>query len=76
MKQSKGTSLNLPIKLIKERGTGCSTGFGYIRLFWLTNGRFCFVILILQLLFSRESFEKTKAAEDHVIAGWKPKVEA
>jgi len=29
-----------------------------------------------KLLFSRESFEKTKAAEDHVIAGWKPKVEA
>ncbi|KAI5659881.1 hypothetical protein M9H77_28674 [Catharanthus roseus] len=30
----------------------------------------------LQLLFARESFEKTKAEEKYVIAGWKPKVEA
>ncbi|KAJ6325327.1 hypothetical protein OIU76_012417 [Salix suchowensis] len=30
----------------------------------------------LQLLFSRESFEKTKAAKEHVIAGWEPKVNA
>jgi len=30
--------------------------------------------VILQLLFSRESFEKTKAAEEYVIAGWEPKV--
>ncbi|KAJ6717811.1 hypothetical protein OIU79_005866 [Salix purpurea] len=28
----------------------------------------------LQLLFSRESFEKTKAAKEHVIAGWEPKL--
>nr|BAP47518.1 dehydroascorbate reductase [Gentiana triflora] len=27
-------------------------------------------------LFARESFEKTKAAKEYVIAGWKPKVEA
>ncbi|KAJ6429078.1 hypothetical protein OIU84_020671 [Salix udensis] len=27
-----------------------------------------------QLLFSFESFEKTKAAKEHVIAGWEPKV--
>lgn len=31
---------------------------------------------VLQLLFARESFEKTKAEEKYVIAGWKPKVEA
>ncbi|KAK7390749.1 hypothetical protein VNO78_18799 [Psophocarpus tetragonolobus] len=29
-----------------------------------------------KLLFSRESFEKTKAAEEYVIAGWAPKVNA
>ncbi|KAF7811368.1 glutathione S-transferase DHAR2-like [Senna tora] len=29
-----------------------------------------------KLLFSRESFEKTKAAEKYVIAGWEPKVNA
>lgn len=30
----------------------------------------------MQLLFARESFEKTKAAKEHVIAGWEPKVNA
>lgn len=30
----------------------------------------------MKLLFSRESFEKTKAAREHVIAGWAPKVNA
>lgn len=30
----------------------------------------------IKLLFSRESFEKTKAAEEYVIAGWAPKVNA
>ncbi|XP_059666193.1 glutathione S-transferase DHAR2-like [Cornus florida] len=30
----------------------------------------------MKLLFSRESFEKTKAAKEHVIAGWEPKVNA
>ncbi|KAK9283356.1 hypothetical protein L1049_011598 [Liquidambar formosana] len=30
----------------------------------------------MKLLFSRECFEKTKAARDHVIAGWAPKVNA
>ncbi|KAF2321282.1 hypothetical protein GH714_038488 [Hevea brasiliensis] len=29
-----------------------------------------------KLLFSRESFQKTKAAKEHVIAGWEPKVNA
>ncbi|MED6136873.1 Glutathione S-transferase dhar1, mitochondrial [Stylosanthes scabra] len=29
-----------------------------------------------KLLFSRESFEKTKAAKEYVIAGWAPKVNA
>ena len=33
-------------------------------------------VVILQLLFSRESFVKTKAAKEHVIAGWEPKVNA
>ena len=32
--------------------------------------------LILQLLFARESFMKTKAAPEHVISGWEPKVNA
>jgi len=32
---------------------------------------------VLQLLFSRESFEKTKPAKDEfVFAGWAPKVNA
>lgn len=30
----------------------------------------------VQLLFNQESFSKTKAAREHVIAGWAPKVEA
>ncbi|XP_027365406.1 glutathione S-transferase DHAR2-like [Abrus precatorius] len=30
----------------------------------------------IKLLFSRESFEKTKAAKEYVIAGWAPKVNA
>ncbi|CAA2987568.1 glutathione S-transferase DHAR2-like [Olea europaea var. sylvestris] len=30
----------------------------------------------VKLLFSRESFQKTKAAKEHVIAGWEPKVNA
>ncbi|KAJ9684111.1 hypothetical protein PVL29_016553 [Vitis rotundifolia] len=30
----------------------------------------------MKLLFSRESFEKTKPAPDHVVAGWAPKVNA
>jgi len=30
----------------------------------------------MKLLFSRESFEKTKAAKEYVIAGWAPKVNA
>lgn len=30
----------------------------------------------IKLLFSRESFEKTKAAEEYIIAGWAPKVNA
>ncbi|XP_021729710.1 glutathione S-transferase DHAR2-like [Chenopodium quinoa] len=30
----------------------------------------------MKLLFARESFEKTKAAKEHVIAGWAPKVNA
>ena len=30
----------------------------------------------LQLLFSRESFVKTKAAKEYVFAGWEPKVNA
>ncbi|KAK7310256.1 hypothetical protein RJT34_07657 [Clitoria ternatea] len=30
----------------------------------------------IKLLFSRESFKKTKAAEEYVIAGWAPKVNA
>ncbi|XP_052187497.1 glutathione S-transferase DHAR2-like [Diospyros lotus] len=30
----------------------------------------------MKLLFSRESFEKTKAAKEYVIAGWEPKVNA
>uniref|UniRef100_A0A5B7BX57 Putative glutathione S-transferase DHAR2-like n=1 Tax=Davidia involucrata TaxID=16924 RepID=A0A5B7BX57_DAVIN len=30
----------------------------------------------IKLLHSRESFEKTKAAKEHVIAGWEPKVNA
>lgn len=29
-----------------------------------------------KLLFSRESFQKTKAAKEHVVAGWAPKVNA
>ncbi|CDP00026.1 unnamed protein product [Coffea canephora] len=30
----------------------------------------------IKLVFSWETFDKTKAAKEHVIAGWKPKVEA
>nr|BAJ23959.1 dehydroascorbate reductase [Malpighia glabra] len=30
----------------------------------------------MKALFARESFEKTKAAKEHVIAGWEPKVNA
>lgn len=30
----------------------------------------------MQLLFNRESFVKTKAAREQVIAGWAPKVNA
>ncbi|OAY38709.1 glutathione S-transferase DHAR2 [Manihot esculenta] len=30
----------------------------------------------MELLFSRESFQKTKAAKEHVILGWEPKVNA
>ena len=33
-------------------------------------------VVILQLFFSRESFVKTKAAKEHVISRWEPKVNA
>jgi hypothetical protein len=32
--------------------------------------------LLVQALFSRESFVKTKPAKEHLIAGWAPKVNA
>ena len=33
-------------------------------------------LFIVQLLFARESFVKTKAVPEHVIAGWETKVNA
>lgn len=34
------------------------------------------IVFFLQLFFARESFVKTKAPAEYVIAGWAPKVNA
>nr|AZL41271.1 dehydroascorbate reductase 2 [Datisca glomerata] len=41
---------------------------------WTVPETLTHVLKYKQLLFSRESFKKTKAAEEYVIAGWLPKV--
>ncbi|KAG6758407.1 hypothetical protein POTOM_038753 [Populus tomentosa] len=43
-----------------------------------SRGAYDSVVLgfFMELLFSRESFEKTKAAKEYIIAGWEPKVNA
>ncbi|XP_004497312.1 glutathione S-transferase DHAR2-like [Cicer arietinum] len=43
---------------------------------WTISESLTHVHNYIKLLFSRESFEKTKAAEEYVIAGWAPKVNA
>nr|TKS17713.1 dehydroascorbate reductase [Populus alba] len=43
---------------------------------WTIPDNLTHVLNYIKLLFSRESFKKTKAAEEHVIAGWEPKVNA
>ncbi|GMH07931.1 hypothetical protein Nepgr_009771 [Nepenthes gracilis] len=43
---------------------------------WSIPSDFAHVLNYKYLLFSRESFEKTKAAKEHVVAGWAPKVGA
>lgn len=43
---------------------------------WTTPETFTNLLNYMKLLFSRKSFEKTKAAEEYIIAGWEPKVNA
>ncbi|XP_061372224.1 glutathione S-transferase DHAR2-like [Gastrolobium bilobum] len=43
---------------------------------WTIPENLAHVHKYVELLFSRESFEKTKAAKEYVIAGWAPKVNA
>eukprot|EP00258_Populus_trichocarpa_P006928 XP_002311137.1 glutathione S-transferase DHAR2 isoform X1 [Populus trichocarpa] len=43
---------------------------------WTIPDNLTHVLNYIKLLFSRESFKKTRAAEEHVIAGWEPKVNA
>ncbi|CAK7325610.1 unnamed protein product [Dovyalis caffra] len=43
---------------------------------WTIPDNLTHVLNYIELLFSRESFKKTKAAKEHVIAGWAPKVNA
>ncbi|KAJ6432730.1 hypothetical protein OIU84_019887 [Salix udensis] len=43
---------------------------------WTIPDNLTHVLNYIKLLFSRESFTKTKAAKEHVIAGWEPKVNA
>ncbi|XP_042489295.1 glutathione S-transferase DHAR2 [Macadamia integrifolia] len=43
---------------------------------WSIPEHFTHVKNYTKLLFSRESFEKTKAEKEHVVAGWAPKVNA
>ncbi|XP_057979501.1 glutathione S-transferase DHAR2-like [Malania oleifera] len=43
---------------------------------WTVPESLSHVLNYMKSLFSRESFEKTKAAKEYVIAGWKPKVNA
>lgn len=43
---------------------------------WTIPDKLTHVLNYIKLLFSRESFEKTKAAKEHIIAGWEPKVNA
>ncbi|XP_043702748.1 glutathione S-transferase DHAR2-like [Telopea speciosissima] len=43
---------------------------------WSVPEHFTHVRNYMKLLFSRESFEKTKAEKEHVVAGWAPKVNA
>ncbi|EEF39334.1 glutathione S-transferase DHAR2 [Ricinus communis] len=43
---------------------------------WTVPSDLTYVNNYIRLLFSRESFQKTKASEEHVIAGWEPKVNA
>ncbi|KAJ0979424.1 hypothetical protein J5N97_014898 [Dioscorea zingiberensis] len=43
---------------------------------WSIPENLTYLHTFLELLFNRESFLKTKPAEEHVIAGWAPKVNA
>ncbi|KAL2230272.1 glutathione S-transferase DHAR2-like [Sesamum indicum] len=43
---------------------------------WIVPENLTHVHNYLKLLFSRDSFQKTKAAKEHVVAGWAPKVNA
>ncbi|KAF2295975.1 hypothetical protein GH714_035477 [Hevea brasiliensis] len=43
---------------------------------WTVPENLPYVHNYMELLFSRESFQKTKATTEHVIAGWEPKVNA
>ncbi|KAJ6983236.1 glutathione S-transferase DHAR2 [Populus alba] len=43
---------------------------------WTIPDKLTHVLNYIKLLFSRESFEKTKAAKEYIIAGWEPKVNA
>ncbi|KAM0953612.1 putative glutathione dehydrogenase (ascorbate) [Dioscorea sansibarensis] len=43
---------------------------------WSIPENLTHLLAYLELLFNRESFLKTKPAEEHVIAGWAPKVNA
>ncbi|XP_052312456.1 glutathione S-transferase DHAR2, partial [Populus trichocarpa] len=43
---------------------------------WTIPDKLTHVLNYIKLLFSHESFEKTKAAKEHIIAGWEPKVNA
>ncbi|XP_074281166.1 glutathione S-transferase DHAR2-like [Silene latifolia] len=43
---------------------------------WSVPDNLTHVCNYMKLLFNRESFEKTKAAKEYVVAGWAPKVNA
>ncbi|KAH9615668.1 hypothetical protein KSS87_022520 [Heliosperma pusillum] len=49
-----------------------SSSYLYAPLFYILSAN----TSLIRLLFSRESFEKTKAAKKYVVAGWAPKVNA
>ncbi|KAL1806057.1 hypothetical protein DCAR_0831810 [Daucus carota subsp. sativus] len=43
---------------------------------WTTPSTLTNLLSYMKLLFAKPSFEKTKAAKEHVVAGWAPKVNA